>query len=234
MTAPPPVQKWAFLTACATAGAIAVPLHLVATPVSATVAAVVGLLGLQTWRWSRLACVMRREGPRRLGSLVRPALWMAFGLLIGLALLAVIRLAIEPAVPAIGARMAAAGARPPWRRILIIYVAAVGEELIFRLLLLSLVAGLAARLLRLPDQVPSRAAIWAANGLAALAFGAVHLPAWSGSMPLRMGLALSVLMLNAVGGLVFGHMFVSRGIVAAMWTHAGADCAIQLVGPLTR
>jgi hypothetical protein len=82
--------------------------------------------------------------------LVRAAAWIAFGLAVGLFLLAVIRLVIEPVVPAIASRMIAAGALPVWRRVAIIYVAAVGEELIFRLFLLSAIAGVAARLLRLP------------------------------------------------------------------------------------
>jgi hypothetical protein len=159
---------------------------------------------------------------------------MGLGLLVGLVLLGAIRLAIEPALPAIGARMAAAGALPLWRRVLIIYVAAVTEELVFRLLLLSLLAGLAARLFRLAGQTPTPAVVWAANGLSALAFAAVHLPSWSAIGPLSVGLALSVLALNAVGGIVFGHVFVTRGIVAAMWAHAGADCALQIIGPLTR
>jgi hypothetical protein len=46
-------------------------------------------------------------------------------------------------------------------------------------------------------------------------------------------LVTAVLMLNSLGGLVFGTVFMKRGIVAAMWAHAGADCAIQLIGPLT-
>jgi len=48
-----------------------------------------------------------------------------------------------------------------------------------------------------------------------------------------MALPLAVIALNAVGGVVLGRAFVYRGIVAAMWIHAGADCAIQLIGPLT-
>ena len=52
-------------------------------------------------------------------------------------------------------------------------------------------------------------------------------------MSLGVALPLSVLTLNAVGGVVLGYVFVNRGIVAAIWTHAGADCAIQLIGPLT-
>jgi hypothetical protein len=39
--------------------------------------------------------------------------------------------------------------------------------------------------------------------------------------------------LNAIGGVVLGSAFVNRGIVAAIWIRAGADCAIQLIGPLT-
>jgi membrane protease YdiL (CAAX protease family) len=158
---------------------------------------------------------------------------MGVGLAVGLFMLAVIRLVIEPAVPAIASRMVAAGALPMWRRVAIIYVAAVGEELIFRLCLLSAVAGIGARLLRLPRHVPTPAVIWTANGLTALLFAAVHLPTWSGVVSLSAALALSVMTLNAVGGIVLGYVFVNRGIVAAIWTHAGADCAIQLIGPLT-
>jgi membrane protease YdiL (CAAX protease family) len=107
----------------------------------------------------------------------------------------------------------------------------VGEELIFRLFLLSAVAGVAARLLRLPRHVPTPAVIWTAIGLSALLFAGIHLPSWGGTV--SFGLALTVMTLNGVGGVVLGNVFVNRGIVAAIWTHAGADCAIQLIGPLT-
>jgi hypothetical protein len=155
------------------------------------------------------------------------------GLLVGLILLGAIRLAIEPSVPAAGARIAAAATLPIWRRLLIIYVAAVCEEVMFRLLLLSAVAGVAMRLLRPSGRVASRVVIWSSVGLSAFAFGAAHLPAWSAAGPLSFGLGLLVVTLNGLGGVVFGYVFVTRGIAAAMWAHAGADCAIQLIGPLT-
>jgi hypothetical protein len=41
-----------------------------------------------------------------------------------------------------------------------------------------------------------------------------------------------VLALNAAAGLVMGHVFARQGIALAMWTHAGGDCAVQLLGPL--
>lgn len=99
--------------------------------------------------------------------------------------------------------------------------------------LLSLIAGLAMRLPRIALSVPNRRAVWLAIGLSAFAFAAVHLPAWSAIGHVGLGLSLMVLTLNGLGGLVFGYVFVTRGIVAAMWAHAGADCAVQLIGPLT-
>jgi len=231
---PLPVSTWAFVAACVIAGALAVPLDAVASPVSALVAGLIGFLGLRLWRWSGLPGLLETEAPTGIERVVLPAASLGLGLIVGLLLLGVIRLAIEPTIPAAGARIAAAAALPLWRRVVVIYVAAVGEELVFRLVLLSVVTGLTIRLVRRAAGVSSRAVAWGAIGLSAFAFAAVHLPAWSAMGPLSRGLVLMVMTLNGLGGVVFGYVFVTRGIVAAMWAHAGADCAIQLIGPLTR
>jgi hypothetical protein len=153
--------------------------------------------------------------------------------LVGLVLLASLRLLIEPVLPAIGGRIAAAGAQPLWRRLLVVFVAAVGEEVLFRLLLMSAILGVLVRLGRLGAPLPGAPVVWAANGLSALAFALAHLPAWGGAGSTTAGLTVAVLALNAAGGLFFGHAFASRGAAAAIWAHAGADCAIQLIGPWT-
>src|SRR5262245_44185614 len=204
-----------------------------ATALAAALFGLLGFLGLRLWGWSRLPALLRPPPPPGFRRLGQSALWLGLGLTVGLVLLAVLRLALQPIVPAIGTRIAQAGTLPLWRRLLIIYVAAVGEELLFRLLLLSAVAGVSARLLRSPDKVPGRGVVWFSIVLSALAFAAVHLPAWSQAGARSAGVTLSVLALNAAGGTVLGYVFVSRGIVAAMLTHAGGDCAIQLIGPLT-
>jgi len=233
LIAPLPVQTWAFVAVCAIAGALAVPPHAVASPASAFVAGLTGLFGLRVWRWSHLPSSMKSEAPHGVVRLVLPAVSMGLGLVVGLLLLGVIRLVIEPAVPAAGARIAAAAALPVWRRIVIIYVAAVSEEVLFRLLLLSLVAGLATRLVRGADEVQNRRLAWVANGFSAFAFAAAHFPPWRAVGPMSPGLTLMVLTLNGLGGVVFGYIFIRRGILAAIWAHAGADCAIQLIGPFT-
>ena len=226
-------QRWAFVGACALAGALAVPPGAVVTPISAGIVAVLGLLGLRVWRWSGLQQPMRSRGQRGGWRLVTPVAWLGLGLLLGLVVLGVMRSVIQPVLPSIGARIARAGTMPVWQRLAIVYVAAVGEELVFRLLLLSLFAGLMTRFLGLPAASPNPGVVWLANVLSALAFAAVHLPAWAGAAPMSPALLASVLTLNGTAGIVMGYVFATRGILAAIWTHAGADCAVQLLGPFT-
>jgi len=229
-----PSEGRMLLIACVVAGGLAVPLHPIATPVAAAVGGILGLLGLRVWHWSGLPRLLTSQGSRGASRLMALALWWSVGLVLGLVLLLVLRTVIEPRVPSIGARIAAAGELPVWRRALIIYVAAVGEEVVFRLLLLSLIAGLIAQIIKAWGGATSARAIWCANVLAALLFASAHLPPWAGTGHLGIGLVLSVIALNAAAGLVLGYAFVTRGIVVAMWAHAGGDCAIQLLGPLIK
>ena len=135
----------AFIVASVVCGALSVPWNPIFTAVAGGVGGFMAALALWVRRWARLPEVIRRPAAARsVARLQDIAIWFGIGFAVGLVLLAIIRLVIEPAVPAAGARIAAAGQLPVWRRLLIIYVAAVGEELLFRVLLLSLVAGVAA------------------------------------------------------------------------------------------
>lgn len=224
---------WGFVAVCAVAGGLAVPLHPMATAVAAAVGGLMSYLGLRIWGWSRLPEMIRRPERKGLLRVIYLGSWVVVGLSIGLAVLTVIRVGIQPMIPAIGARIAAARAIPLWRRAVVIYVAAVGEEVLFRLILLSAVAGILARLRGAPGGDPSPGVFWIANVLSALSFAAVHLPSWSGVAPASVGLSISVLALNAAAGIVLGYVFATRGIGEAILTHAGADCAVQILGPLT-
>jgi membrane protease YdiL (CAAX protease family) len=221
----------ALVVACGLAGALAVPLHPVNTLLSAALFAALGFAGARLWRTSGLESPAP-EHPD-VGSALRG--WMtafAVGVLLGLVLLAAIRLVIQPMMPSIGTRMAVAGSLPVWKRVVIVYVAAVGEEAVFRLFLMSLVSAVAVRASKRMPRLATPGIFWFANGLSAIAFAAVHLPSWAVVTHLDFWLAGAVLALNMVGGLVFGYVFGTRGIVPAMWTHAGADCVVQFLGPL--
>ena len=148
--------RWVFVAVCGSAGALAVPIHPAGTPASALAAGIAGLAGLRVWRWSRLPSATKNAGAEGIERLVQPVLCLGAGFVVGLLLVGVMRLAIQPLLPAIANRMAAAAALPVWRRALIIFVSAVGEEVIFRLILLSLIAGVAARLFRPAMGIPNR------------------------------------------------------------------------------
>jgi hypothetical protein len=109
--------------------------------------------------------------------------------------------------------------------------AAIGEEILFRLLAMSLwglfLTWLLGRLRRGHDS--RNLALWLANGLAALAFAASHLTTamvlYNAASPAELPptvLAL-ILVLNTLIALPAGEQFRRHGLVAAIGVHLGAD-----------
>jgi membrane protease YdiL (CAAX protease family) len=110
--------------------------------------------------------------------------------------------------------------------------AAIGEELLFR----GFVFGLWALILNwLFKRFNGRiAALWIANVIAALAFGAGHLPtvllltgatSLAGVSPV---LLLEIFLLNSIVGLVAGQRYMKDGLVAASGVHFWADMVFHV------
>jgi membrane protease YdiL (CAAX protease family) len=72
----------------------------------------------------------------------------------------------------------------------------------------------------------------AAIVIAALLFGAGHLPAAAPVWPLTGMVVLRTLLLNAVAGLAFGWLYWRRGLEAAMLAHFCADLVLHVAVPL--
>ena len=115
--------------------------------------------------------------------------------------------------------------------------AGIGEEIIFRLFVLSLWAFLLN--LVLGRIGASGVAFWAGNAIAALAFAAAHLPtammllnvATPADLP---GIVLAeLLLLNGIIGLVCGWQFRRVGLVAAVGVHFWADIVWHVLLPLS-
>jgi membrane protease YdiL (CAAX protease family) len=73
---------------------------------------------------------------------------------------------------------------------------------------------------------PSPIVIWTANVLAALLFGALHLPQAAVFLSLTAPVVALTLAGNGVPGIVFGWLFWRRGLVAAMVAHFSADLVL--------
>ncbi len=114
--------------------------------------------------------------------------------------------------------------------------AGIGEEIIFRLFLLTLWAFILSLIFRRPGF--DRFRFWTANLIAAIAFAAAHLPATmfllgaSNLNEIPAALLAEVLILNTSLGLVAGERYIKVGLVAAVGVHFWADIVWHVVYPL--
>lgn len=116
--------------------------------------------------------------------------------------------------------------------------AGIGEEILFRLFVLSLWGFLLNLMLR--RWHATGVALWIANVIAALAFSASHLPTamilLGVSTPAEIPPVIlgELLLVNGVIGLVAGAFFMRRGLVAASGIHFGADFVWHVLFPVWR
>lgn len=110
-----------------------------------------------------------------------------------------------------------------WKGLLGAYSAGVGEEILFRLLIMTVLTLLFHKLLRLPRSV----AVWIAIAIAALLFGLMHIPATLALVQLTPLVLVRALLLNAIGAVVFGWLYWKKGLESAIIAHFTADVMIH-------
>jgi hypothetical protein len=120
---------------------------------------------------------------------------------------------------------------PPWWQSLFASLSAgVTEELMLRLGVMTLLVWIGTKLVRRDS--PSPGVVWTANAVAALAFGALHLPLAATLAPLTTMMVVRTLVLNGIAGMAFGWQYARVGLIAAMVTHASADIVLHVLTPL--
>jgi membrane protease YdiL (CAAX protease family) len=113
-----------------------------------------------------------------------------------------------------------------WRGLLASPYGGIVEELLLRLFLMTLLARGLMLVLR-PHTLTAPIA-WTAIVVAALLFGAGHLPAAAQLSPLTPSVIARVVALNGVGGVVFGWLYWRRGLAHAMVAHFAADLVLHV------
>lgn len=115
--------------------------------------------------------------------------------------------------------------------------AGIGEEILFRGLVMGLWAFLLNLLLRGANG--RSAALWIGNVIGALAFSASHVPSamlllnLTNPAQIPIGTLLELVVLNSFLGLVAGRQYVRDGLVAAIGIHFWADIVWHVIFPLT-
>jgi hypothetical protein len=94
----------------------------------------------------------------------------------------------------------------------------IGEEILTRLFLVSVIAW-----------ILRGRATWLAIVIAALLFGAGHLPAAATVSPLTPAFVARTVVLNSVAGIAFGWLYWRRGLEAGMIAHFSADLVLHVV-----
>jgi membrane protease YdiL (CAAX protease family) len=164
---------------------------------------------------------------QRLRVLLAPS--VLAGAAAGLAIIVLDLLVFAGGMPA----AAPAGGNPSaWQGLLASFYGGITEELFMRLFLMSLLAWLVGLVWREAPGRPVTGAFWAANLGAAILFGLGHLPATAALVPLTGMVVLRALVLNGIGGVVFGHLYWRRGLGAAMLAHFSADIVLHVLTPL--
>ena len=116
-----------------------------------------------------------------------------------------------------------------WKGFLASFYGGITEELLLRLFVMSLFAWLGSFINKTSDGKPTHIIFWIANILAAILFGIGHLPAVSVLLPLTTLVVIRTVVLNAVGGIIFGWLYQSRGLESAMIAHFSADIILHVI-----
>jgi membrane protease YdiL (CAAX protease family) len=74
--------------------------------------------------------------------------------------------------------------------------------------------------------------MWVSVIVAAIVFGLGHLPATAAIMPITPPVVLRAVLLNGIGGVVFGWLFFRKGLEFAMISHFSLDIVLHVFLPL--
>jgi membrane protease YdiL (CAAX protease family) len=116
-----------------------------------------------------------------------------------------------------------------WKTVLVAPYGGVVEELLMRLFLVSLFAWLLAKAFRVAKPTGHVVIMWTAITITAVIFGLGHLPATATIVPLTTLVIVRAILLNGIGGLVFGWLNWKKGLDYAMVSHFTADIFIHTI-----
>jgi membrane protease YdiL (CAAX protease family) len=146
----------------------------------------------------------------------------------------VVMLVLEAAyfMPRIPRRLASLDSHTAfWKRVLACFYGGICEEILMRLFLMSGLVWLLGLFWKAPSGAPAVGAFWLANILAALLFGAGHLPATASAVKLTPMIVFRSLLLNGIPGVACGYLYMRYGLEAAMLLHFTLDILIHLIAP---
>ena len=118
---------------------------------------------------------------------------------------------------------------PAWQGLLASFYGGINEEILLRLFLMTLLVWIFFKIKKTEGGKPTKAGIWLAIVLAAIIFGIGHLPAVMTITTLSPLVVVRTIVLNGVGGIIFGWLYWKKGLESAMISHFSADIILHVI-----
>lgn len=119
---------------------------------------------------------------------------------------------------------------PIWQKLLAALYGGITEEILMRFFLMTLLIWIMTKVSR--KTVPTDWSIYISIILAAILFGLGHLPITASITTITPLVVVRAIVLNGIGGLVFGWLYWKKGLEAAMIAHFTTDVVLLSVLPL--
>ncbi|MGD9778991.1 CPBP family intramembrane glutamic endopeptidase [Methanomethylovorans sp.] len=170
------------------------------------------------------------------GREVKSYLKSILGISIGLGILAgilIIGLDLLFSFAGVPINLTQASINPPaWQGFLASFYGGINEEVLLRLFVMTLIAWMIFKIKSTEEGKPSNTGMWLAIIIAAVIFGIGHLPAVMVLTTLTPLVIARTIILNAVGGIIFGWLYWKKGLESAMISHFSADIVLHVMLPL--
>lgn len=199
---------------------------------SAVLVAIAVAVGLATAPKAGLTSLVvdRLRGGERAWPRLVPQLPLAvgLGLVVGAAILALDAVLLP--LSGLADELAEAAMDPVTRLVMGLLYGGITEELLMRWALVGLLVWLPWRFAgsRGRDGGATPGVVWVAILVVAVIFGIGHLPALSNMVELNAALIARTVLLNAIGGVVYGWLFWRRSLEAAMVAHGSTHLAFAV------
>ncbi|MFO8077339.1 MAG: CPBP family intramembrane glutamic endopeptidase [Thermoplasmatota archaeon] len=121
---------------------------------------------------------------------------------------------------------------PVWQGFLTSFYGGINEEIMLRLFFMSFLVFLFIKIKKTSDGQASSLVIWIAILISATLFGLLHLPFTASITTITPVIILRAIILNAIGGIIFGWLYWKKGLESAMISHFSADIVLHAILPL--
>jgi membrane protease YdiL (CAAX protease family) len=118
-----------------------------------------------------------------------------------------------------------------WKAFLASFYGGIAEEVLLRLFAVSLLVWITFKIKKTKDGRPTDFGIWLSIILAAVLFGLGHLPATAQITALTGIVIIRAILLNGVGGVIFGWLYWKKGLESAIIAHFFADIVLHIIAP---